>query len=80
MLPEQAAFVLKIAEDANEATISRAYKKLAKIYHPDVATGSELKFKLLNKARKVMLDNAEPVENVINVDFEKMVSRGFGRK
>jgi hypothetical protein len=75
MQPEQAAFVLRVPEDANEATINKAFRHLAKMYHPDVSTGSDLKFKLLNKARKVMLENVEPENNVVSVDFEELVNR-----
>jgi hypothetical protein len=74
MLPEQAAFVLRVPETANESTINKAYRQLAKIYHPDMATGSDLKFKLLNKARKVMLENMEPEESVVGKDFEELVN------
>ena len=37
--------VLGVAQSATEQEITRAYRKLAKQYHPDVNPGSEDRFK-----------------------------------
>ena len=53
--------VLGVARDAGEDEIRKAYRKLARIYHPDVAedkTGGEEKFKELNEAYEVLSDPA----------------------
>ena len=57
--------VLGVSRDADDATIKKAYRKLAKKYHPDINPGdkeAEAKFKeaseayaVLRKLRKHML-------------------------
>lgn len=58
-------FVLNINDDANEEDVQKAYKRLVKFYHPDTPTGNDMKFKLLNKAKDVMLKSFEPNDEVI---------------
>jgi|SRR5271165_1894342 len=70
MLLEQAAFVLRVQEDATEEEIIRSYRRLAKMYHPDVVGGDDMRFKLLNKAKNVMLDNIKAQDDVV-VEPEK---------
>ncbi len=50
---------LGISKDASKDEIKRAYKKLAKKYHPDLnkADGNEEKFKEINEAHKVLSDD-----------------------
>lgn len=50
--------ILGVARDADAAEIKKAYRKLARKYHPDVnkAAGSEDKFKELNEAYEVLKD------------------------
>lgn len=67
---EQAAFVLRISEDAAEEDIIRSYRRLAKLYHPDVVGGDDMRFKLLNKAKNVMLDHVKTQDEVV-VEPEK---------
>jgi molecular chaperone DnaJ len=51
--------VLGVARDADESTIKRAYRQLARKYHPDVATdkaAAESHFKEINEAYEVLSD------------------------
>ncbi len=50
--------IMGVKRDATQDEIKRAYRKLARKYHPDVNTdtGSEEKFKLLNEANEVLKD------------------------
>ncbi len=47
-----------LSNDGSKATIKTAYKKMAKVYHPD-AGGNEDQFKKLNDAHVQMLSWAE---------------------
>ncbi len=51
--------VLGVARNASDAEIKKAFRKLARKYHPDVAkdkTTAEDKFKELNEANEVLSD------------------------
>jgi len=51
--------LLGVARDADESTIKRAYRQLARKYHPDVATdklSAESHFKEINEAYEVLSD------------------------
>jgi len=54
--------VLGVAESATDKDISRAYRKLAKQYHPDANPGSEDKFKEISAAYDVLDDPAKRKE------------------
>ena len=54
--------VLGVAESATDKEISRAYRKLAKQYHPDANPGSEEKFKEISGAYDVVGDAAKRKE------------------
>ncbi|QOY55191.1 J domain-containing protein [Candidatus Sulfurimonas marisnigri] len=49
---------LEIAESANESEIKKAYRKLARKYHPDInkEAGAEDKFKEINSAYEILSD------------------------
>ncbi len=52
--------VLGVARDADESTIKRAYRQLARQHHPDVAqdkTAAEHRFKEINEAYEVLSDS-----------------------
>ena len=64
--------VLGVARDADDAEIKRAFRKLARKYHPDVATGveAEARFKEVNEAYEV-LKNPEKRAEYDNPQTEK---------
>ena len=51
--------ILNVPEDASKGYIKKQYKKLAKMYHPDINSSleAELKFKEINKAIEILLDD-----------------------
>jgi molecular chaperone DnaJ len=48
--------ILGVARDASAAAIKRAYRRLAKMYHPDVSSGSPEDFKELQAAYETLTD------------------------
>lgn len=57
--------IIGVAEDADEATIKKAYRKLAKEFHPDVTGGDKKKterFKEINEAYDVLSDKTKRAE------------------
>ena len=51
--------ILGVSKDASEDEVKRAYRKLARKYHPDVNPGdtsSEEKFKEISEAHEVLSD------------------------
>ena len=55
--------ILEIEEDADSESIKKAYKKLAKKFHPDLnpddIESSEERFKQINEAYHVLIDDGE---------------------
>ncbi|SFV75751.1 Chaperone protein DnaJ [hydrothermal vent metagenome] len=54
--------ILEISRDADKATIKKAYRKMAKKYHPDKNPGdkeAEQKFKLCNEAYQCLSDDRQ---------------------
>ena len=54
--------VLGVKRDAGEQEIKKAYRKLARQYHPDVNPGdkaAEAKFKEINEAYEVLSDKED---------------------
>ncbi|TAP28048.1 MULTISPECIES: DnaJ C-terminal domain-containing protein [Micrococcaceae] len=54
--------ILGVAKDANEADIKKAYRKLARKYHPDTNQGdvtAEQKFKDISEAHSVLADKEQ---------------------
>ena len=69
MTPDEAAAVLGIAPDADEAEVDHAYRRLARELHPDRAIGAEAsavragasdRFVQVIEAREVLLRGAAP--------------------
>jgi molecular chaperone DnaJ len=54
--------VLGVSSSATEKEITRAYRKLAKLHHPDTNPGSEEKFKEISVAYDVLGDDAKRKE------------------
>lgn len=55
---------LEITESANEAEIKKAYRKLARQYHPDInkEAGAEDKFKEINAAYEILSDKEKKAQ------------------
>jgi molecular chaperone DnaJ len=54
--------ILEVSRDADQTTIKKAYRKMAKIYHPDKNPGdseAEHKFKLCNEAYQCLSDDKQ---------------------
>ena len=54
--------VLGVSKSADDAEIKKAYRNLAKKYHPDMNPGdkeAEVKFKEVNEAYDVLSDSAK---------------------
>jgi curved DNA-binding protein CbpA len=49
--------ILQISPTATHAEIKAAYRRLAKLFHPDKNPGSEEKFKLIKEAYETLIDN-----------------------
>ena len=51
--------ILGVSKDSSKEDIKKAYKKLAKKYHPDISKekDAENKFKEVNEAASVLLDD-----------------------
>ena len=56
--------ILEVSKDANQDEIKKAYKKLAKKFHPDInkESGAEEKFKKINEAYEVLSDETKRKE------------------
>lgn len=48
--------ILCIPPDSNKEDITKAYRKLAKLYHPDKVTGNTEKFQQINYAYNILID------------------------
>ncbi len=49
--------ILSIEKNASNEEITKAYRKLAKIYHPDKKTGNTEKFQQINYAYSILINN-----------------------
>ncbi len=65
---------LQINEGANELEIKKAYRKLARQYHPDVnkESGAEDKFKEINSAYEILSDKEKKIQ------YDQMGDNMFG--
>ena len=71
--------VLGLSKGASEDEIKRAYRKLAKQYHPDInkAPDAEAKFKEINEAYEVLSDSQKR-SNYDQFGFAGVDGNGFG--
>ena len=63
--------VLNINKNASKEEIKKSYHKLARIYHPDRNSGDDSKFKEINKAYSILIDDGTKIEyeNENNLKF-----------
>ena len=76
--------VLGVSRDADDATIKKAYRKLAKKYHPDINPGdkeAEAKFKEASEAYAVLSDaqKRKQYDQFGHAAFEGGAGGGAGR-
>ena len=71
--------ILGVDKKASKEEIKRAYKKLARKYHPDISKESdaEVRFKEINEATGVLLDDAKR-EQYDMYGTTEQASQGFG--
>ncbi|MBQ9153856.1 MAG: molecular chaperone DnaJ [Solobacterium sp.] len=71
--------VLGVSKNASEDEIKKAYRSLAKKYHPDInkEPGAEDKFKEINEAYEVLSD-AQKRQNYDQFGFAGVDGQGFG--
>ena len=50
--------ILEIDKNASGDDIKKAYRRLAKKYHPDTNNGDDTKFKQVNEAYKILTDKS----------------------
>src|SRR5579872_6461706 len=67
--------VLGVSQTATDKEITRAYRKLAKQYHPDANPGSEERFKEISAAYDVLGDEAKRKEYD---ELRRLGASGFG--
>jgi len=70
--------VLGVEKDATKSEIKKAYFKLARVYHPDKATGDEEKFKEISRAYEVLHDESK--REIYDRLGEKGLEQGAGRR
>ena len=64
--------VLEVSENASGEIIEKAYKVLAKKYHPDLHFGNKLfeeKFKEINEAYSILNDNEK--KDIYDINYQK---------
>jgi curved DNA-binding protein len=75
--------ILGVPRDASAADIKKAFRKLARQYHPDVATDkktAEKKFKEINEANEVLSDPEKRQKyDELGADWENPYARKGGR-
>jgi len=74
--------ILGVSKDASQDEIKKAFKKLARKYHPDVAkddAGAEEKFKEVNEAYEVLGDPEKRQKyDTLGANWQQAAAGGFG--
>ncbi len=74
--------ILGVGRDASEADIKKAYRKLARQYHPDINPGNkeaEVKFKEINEAYEVLSDKDKRTKyDAYGRDWQRYQQGGAG--
>lgn len=61
--------ILETPTNSTKETIKQSYRRLAKIYHPDMQRGDEKKFKEINNAYNILSDEKKRSEYDISLQF-----------
>jgi len=72
--------ILGVSRNATKEEIKKAYKRLAKKYHPDLNKSKEAeeKFKEINEAASVLLDDEKRAQyDQFGTDYEQFTGHGF---
>ena len=61
-MPKDYYKILGVSKDASEEEVKKAYRKMAHQHHPDKKTGDEAKFKEINEAYQVLINDKKRAE------------------
>jgi curved DNA-binding protein CbpA len=74
-MPQDYYLVLGIAEDASQADIKEAYRRLAKEYHPDHYKGNHRPFQAIQEAYSALSDPARRRQHDLQTQDQKPLQR-----
>ncbi|MBP5698821.1 MAG: DnaJ domain-containing protein [Alphaproteobacteria bacterium] len=66
--------ILEVSQNASNSEITRAYRRRAKKYHPDINPKTEEKFKQISRAYEVLLDKNKRKKYDETIDVEQETS------
>lgn len=59
--------ILEIQANASNEAIKRAYRRLSKLYHPDINPGGAEQFKNINEANSILSDSEKGRYMILNI-------------
>ena len=71
--------ILGVSEDASKDNIQKVFRKLALMYHPDVKGGNERKFKEINEAYNILIDDASRSKHDRDLNISPKEKSSFGK-